>query len=589
VLGAADVDSSVAVTDGVAYVGTYDGKLFAFAVDGCGAKLCEPLWVGRVGDSGAPVTSSPAVGGGSVFVASNDGRLYAFPAGATGCGHPTCNPTWWVRVGGPAFTVSPTVAGDTVFIVGALAHQLLALPAAGCGQAVCEPVWRGDLGLGPSGATTPAVANGMVYVATQGSPSPRAVGVVTAFDVTGCGRDVCQPTWTGINFASGFESSPAVSGDVVFVAKGPASGFPVDAALYAYDARGCGAKRCAPVAFVQVGEEQFYLGSSVAVAGDQVLFASEDNADELTAFGRIDRMAVLGLGLAALGRPGYLNVGHGDDIGPERTVDAMEQRCRAVCDAAWAAGIRWFDAARSYGLAEDFLARWLADRDVAHGVVSVSSKWGYTYTAGWQVDADPPEVKDHAVSALERQWPESAARLGPWLTLYQVHSATLDSGVLADAAVHRALAALPAPVGLSVSGPRQADAIRRALDVTVGGVTLFDAVQATWNVLEPSVGPALAEAKDAGWTVIVKEALANGRLARGSEASRLGPEPDVVALRTALAQPFVDVVLSGAATVEQLRSNARAAINSDAAVAPVEDLAVDPATYWAERAAMPWT
>jgi outer membrane protein assembly factor BamB len=290
VLGAAVVDSSVAVADGVAYTGTYDGRLFAFAVDGCGEKVCEPLWVGTVGASGAPVTSSPAVGGGSVFVASNDGRLYAFPAGAAGCGHPTCNPTWRVRVGGPAFTVSPTIAGDTVFIIGAMAHQLLALPAAGCGQAVCEPRWRGDLGLGPSGATTPAVANGMVYVATQGSPSPRAVGVVTAFDVAGCGRSICQPAWTGINFASGFESSPAIAGDVVFVAKGPASGFPVDAGLYAFDARGCDAKRCSPVGFVQVGDEQFYLGSSVAVAGDQVLFASEDNAD-----GGKDKLYVLEL------------------------------------------------------------------------------------------------------------------------------------------------------------------------------------------------------------------------------------------------------------------------------------------------------
>jgi hypothetical protein len=34
----------------------------------------------------------------------------------------------------------------------------------------------------------------------------------------------------------------------------------------------------------------------------------------------------------------------------------------------------------------------------------------------------------------------------------------------------------------------------------------------TWNFLEPSVGPAAAEAAAAGWAVQVKEALANGRL-----------------------------------------------------------------------------
>ena len=41
---------------------------------------------------------------------------------------------------------------------------------------------------------------------------------------------------------------------------------------------------------------------------------------------------------------------------------------------------------------------------------------------------------------------------------------------------------------------------------------LFDAVQATWNLLEPSATDALTRAHAAGLTVIVKEAVANGRL-----------------------------------------------------------------------------
>ena len=69
--------------------------------------------------------------------------------------------------------------------------------------------------------------------------------------------------------------------------------------------------------------------------------------------------------------------------------------------------------------------------------VTVSSKWGYTYTADWQVDAEIPEVKDHSAAALARQWPETDARLGRWLRLYQVHSATLESGILDDLAVQR--------------------------------------------------------------------------------------------------------------------------------------------------------
>lgn len=60
----------------------------------------------------------------------------------------------------------------------------------------------------------------------------------------------------------------------------------------------------------------------------------------------------LGLGLAALGRPGYINLGHADDLEGRYAVDVMEARAHAVLDAAWQAGIRYYDAARSYGRAE---------------------------------------------------------------------------------------------------------------------------------------------------------------------------------------------------------------------------------------------
>ena len=145
-----------------------------------------------------------------------------------------------------------------------------------------------------------------------------------------------------------------------------------------------------------------------------------------------------------------------------------------------------------------------------HGVLEMGVRF---YTADWRVEADVPEVKDHWAAALARQWPETEALLGPWLRLYQVHSATLESGILTDVSVHEELASLGVPVGLSLSGPAQSETLRRALAVEVDGQQLFSAVQATFNLLEPSAGPALRQAKEAGWTVIVKEALANGRLA----------------------------------------------------------------------------
>jgi aryl-alcohol dehydrogenase-like predicted oxidoreductase len=287
--------------------------------------------------------------------------------------------------------------------------------------------------------------------------------------------------------------------------------------------------------------------------------------------------AQIGLGLAALGRPGYINLGHGEDVA-DSSVEAMERSAHAVLDAAYDGGVRWFDAARSYGRAEEFLASWLAKRVLRPGAVTVSSKWGYRYTAGWRVDAAEHEVKDLSATHFRAQWPETRELLGDWLGLYQIHSATLDSGVLEDSAVRRELDALRDSgirVGLTVTGPDQAATIERAL--TIGG---FDAVQATWNLHERSAEQSLARAHEAGLQVLVKEALANGRLAGD----------DALALAAALARPWADVVLSGAATVAQLKSNLAApeiAWNDDLE-RRYAGLVEEPAAYWATRAELPW-
>jgi aryl-alcohol dehydrogenase-like predicted oxidoreductase len=210
----------------------------------------------------------------------------------------------------------------------------------------------------------------------------------------------------------------------------------------------------------------------------------------------------VGLGLAALGRPAHIDLGRDDDLGRDRGIEELERRCHQVLDAAWAAGVRYLDAARSYDRAEEFLAGWLAAREVAPASVTVGSKWGYTYVGDWRMDAEVHEVKDHSLAALRRQFRESQALLGGHLDLYQVHSATLDSGVLADRAVLAELTRLRAAgveVGLSTSGPVQAHTLHRALEVEVDGMAPFAWVQATWNLLEPSAGPAPAAAKAAGW------------------------------------------------------------------------------------------
>jgi aryl-alcohol dehydrogenase-like predicted oxidoreductase len=329
--------------------------------------------------------------------------------------------------------------------------------------------------------------------------------------------------------------------------------------------------------------------------------------DALRSLGRTSlRVSPVGLGLAALGRPGYINVGHGEDLGANRSRDAMERGAHDVLDAAFGAGIRYFDAARSYGLAETFLSSWLEARGISRDAVVVGSKWGYTYTANWQVDAPAHEIKEHSLGMFTRQLAESRAILGPYLRVYQIHSATLDSGALTDTSIIDALAwerSRGLTIGLSVSGERQAEAIWRALEISRDGEPVFDTVQATWNLLERGAEQALAAAADAGCGVIVKEVLANGRLtSRGTrarpghatilerEAERLGASMDAVAIAFALAQPWATVVLSGATTVAQLESNIRAW----ATVLPLDSLdrlsamAITSSEYWRERSALPW-
>ncbi|MFA0961827.1 aldo/keto reductase [Roseivirga sp. BDSF3-8] len=318
------------------------------------------------------------------------------------------------------------------------------------------------------------------------------------------------------------------------------------------------------------------------------------------------KVSQIGLGTAALGRPGYMNLGHGKDLKGKTAVQDMRQQAHQMFDLAYEQGILYYDTARSYGKGEDFLAEWINIR--GYSDVIIGSKWGYIYTAEWQTTAKQHEVKDHSINNLNRQLAESTGLLGEHLDLYQIHSATLETGVLDDQLIEDRLWEIKRSgikIGLTLSGANQAEILHKALTKERDGLLIFDSVQATFNVLEQSAGSALMKAHEMGLGVIVKEGLANGRLTQRNTfeedqdclkllselAQKYDTGTDAIALAYVLEQPWSDTVLSGATTIAQLKANC------DAGKLTLEETdekrlsacARDSESYWNTRSKLEWT
>lgn len=311
----------------------------------------------------------------------------------------------------------------------------------------------------------------------------------------------------------------------------------------------------------------------------------------------------IALGTAALGRPQYINVR--TEEYEFSSLETFRKESFSVLEDAYLSGVRYFDTAPGYGLAEELVLEWLQTKN--DNTIEVGTKWGYTYTANFNPNATTHEVKEHSLSKLNEQW-NFSKQLLPALKVYQIHSATLETGVLENKAVLERLAFLKKEynlkIGITTSGANQVEVIQKALNVFVDDAPVFDVFQVTYNFLEQSLLDIIDELKHQNKAVIVKEAVANGRVFSNKKypnyanmyvflnelTKKYNVGVDAIALQYCIQTIPESIVLSGASNKKQLQENLKAssfALSKDD-VKKLQSYKVAPDSYWKERKQLKW-
>mgnify|MGYP001156000782 CR=1 FL=1 len=311
----------------------------------------------------------------------------------------------------------------------------------------------------------------------------------------------------------------------------------------------------------------------------------------------------LGLGTAALGRPQYINVRL--ESCENSNLETFRKQSFEVLENAYQSGIRYFDTAPGYGLAEELVLDWLQTKN--DKTIEIATKWGYTYTANFDANATVHEIKEHSLAKLNEQWAFSKQLL-PYVKVYQIHSATLETGVLENTAVLKQLAFLKKEhnlkIGLTTTGTNQVEVIKKALTVLIDGEQLFDVFQVTYNFLDQSVLAISDELLRQKKAIVIKEALANGRVFSNenypqyqkmyalleSIAKKHNVGVDAIALKYCEQTIPKSIVLSGASTSKQLQENVKTTsfLLSNDDVELLKSFKVSPEFYWQERKELQW-
>ncbi len=307
--------------------------------------------------------------------------------------------------------------------------------------------------------------------------------------------------------------------------------------------------------------------------------------------------------MAAMGRPQYINIRLNKS--PEFHIESLKAKGMQILDAAYDAGIRYYDTAPGYGMAEELLLEWVKTKKDTS--IEIATKWGYAYVANFNPEATIHELKEHSLKQLDKQW-EFSKELLPYLSTLQIHSATFETGVLENEMVLNRLAelrdAFNIRIGLTTTGHNQLEVLKRAVEVQVHKKPLFDVFQVTYNILDQSVGDTIHALQKAGNRIIIKEGMANGRFFPNEAYPHYQPLYDMlkqladkyqvgidaIALRFCMqtVEPFK--VLSGASETQHFYENAKAldfVLQKDE-LEILKSFRIQPIEYWTERKQLRW-
>jgi aryl-alcohol dehydrogenase-like predicted oxidoreductase len=311
----------------------------------------------------------------------------------------------------------------------------------------------------------------------------------------------------------------------------------------------------------------------------------------------------IGLGTAAIGRPQYINLRQ--EVSPDFSLARFKEQGVQVLNEAYKQGIRYFDTASGYGLAEQLLIDWIKDKKYTD--IEIATKWGYTYIANFNPNAKIHEVKELSLNNLNKQW-EQSKKLLPYLKSYQIHSATIDSGVFENKKVLDRLGTLKTEyglhIGLTTSGANQINIIKKALDIEIDGKALFNVFQVTYNIMDQSLYQIAKKLIAHNKRIVIKEALANGRIFPNTKyphyaklyqtlqnlSVKYKVGIDAIAIRLCMDsfQPYM--VLSGALNKNQITQNLKAIRFKldEKEITDLKQFSVTPDQYWNERKQLEW-